>query len=120
MAKTIKIIAVLGCIHLGEESHIPGGPAFDCEQKEARRLIDLGVAALPTKETASVPTTAQLAADEAARLAESAATAKAELLAAIAAAGTTEELLALMPEEEPEDDIAEAFALRHAELEQAE
>lgn len=112
MAKTVSIIAVLGCIHTGEEVHIPGGPAFDCDQKEAKRLIGLGVAALATEADQAPPAgNSQTAADEAA------AVTKAALLAAISAAITTEELLALLPEEEPEADIAEAFTLRHAQLE---
>lgn len=120
MAKMIKIITILGCIHYAGGEHAVGDPAFGCEAKEAKRLIDLGVAAEPGKIVPPGPTKEEIAAAAEAAELQAKATAKAELLAAIAAAQTPEELLALLPENEPEADVAEAFALRHAELEKAQ
>lgn len=119
MAKTMKIVAILGCIHIGESEHIPGGPAFDCDQKEAKRLIDLGVAAVPSEKNPAGPTPEQLAADEEAKRLDVLAAQKEELLAAIAAAETTEALMEIMPKDQPDDEIAAAFVARMTELEGA-
>lgn len=102
MAKTILIAAILGCIHYKGEEHVAGGPAFPCDAKEAKRLIELGVAAEPTEEqeeeTAKTGTTL------------------ADLLSAIAAADTEEALLALMPADDPGEEVATAFEARLKEI----
>jgi hypothetical protein len=98
MAKTILIAAILGCIHYKGEEHVAGSKPFPCDAKEAKRLIDLGVAAEPVEETEQTDTTIS------------------DLLAAIAAAETEEALMALMPEQDPGAEIAAAFEARLAEL----
>lgn len=119
MAKLIKLVAVLGCIHIGTEEHIPGGPAFDCDQKEAKRLIELGVAAIPSEKNPAGPTPEQLAADEETKRLADLAAAKTELLAAIEAAETADDLLKIMPDNEPDEEISAAFVAKMTELEQA-
>ncbi len=108
MAKTALIVAVLGCIHIGDKEHVPGGKPFECEAKEAKRLIKLGVAALATEKD-------QTQSDDD----STDDNAKADLLAAIAAAETVDALQALMPEAQPDDEIAAAFVAKMTELEEA-
>lgn len=110
MAKNIKIEVTSGCVHYGPDVHV-AGDVFECEATEAARLIDLGVAIKSTGK----PKPAQQTEPTPEQLAEKART---ELLAAIAAAATPEDLTALMPEDEPDDELAEAFQIRMMELEQ--
>lgn len=109
MAKIVSIITILGCIHYAGKEHAAGSPAFDCDAKEAKRLIDLKVAAIPGEAAAAVVSPDQAAAE--------AAQVKADLLAAIAAAETTDALAALMPDNQPDQEIADAFVARMTELE---
>jgi len=101
MAKTVKIQVISGSIHYGNDIHLPG-KQFDCDPKEAKRLVDMKVAFYPVA-TDSKPVVTQV--DNSA------------LLDAIAAANSPEALAALMPETEPEDEIKAAFEARMAELE---
>lgn len=112
MAKDTYIVSVGGCIKYKGEDHLPTSPAFACETKEAKRLIEMVVAALATKPATAAPgkTADQLALDEAAA-------AKIELLKQIASAATIEDLTTLIPDEEPEADIQNAVEARMAELE---
>lgn len=102
MAKTEKIQVVSGCIHYGPRAYLPG-ETFDCEAKEAKRLIAAGIA--------GVPTAAESKTDEQHN--------NADLLAAIAAAETTADLLAIIPADEPAAEIAAAFEAKMAELDAA-
>lgn len=110
MAKIVSIITILGCIHYAGKEHAAGDPAFDCDAKEAKRLIGLGVAAVPGEVTAAVVLPDQTAA-EAAQI-------KADLLAAIAGAETTDALIAIMPDNQPDQDVSDAFVARMTELEE--
>lgn len=91
------------------------GDTFECEAQEAERLIDLEAARL------FVPEDQLEAGDGEGVNAASAdvsaiALAKAEFIAAIEAAETYEEVLSLMPEEEPDPEIAAVFEKRLEEL----
>jgi hypothetical protein len=91
MSDKIKITAV-NRIEGGGNIYNPGD-SLDCEKQEALRLIGLGAAKLPVAELAET-------------IPES--TGK-SLLDLLAEATTYEEVLALMPEEEPTAEIAAAF-----------
>jgi hypothetical protein len=101
MAKTTQITVLTGCIHYGPEQYT-AGHTFECDVKEAKRLIAAGIA-----ENTAAPAEPQ----------PIAALPVSDLLAAISAVATQEELLALLPENEPPAEIAAAFATRMAELE---
>jgi hypothetical protein len=106
MAKLLLIAVISGCIDYKGETHVVGGPAFECEAKEAKRLIELGVAEIPdTAEKTTAATGAGMPTE-----------ATFELLAAIEAATTIDELTALMPEEQPVQEIITAFEAKMAEL----
>jgi hypothetical protein len=107
MAKIITtlIVVIAGCIHYKGAEHVAGGDPFECEAKEAARLIEMGVAAEPTFESAD---------NSASQSSENV-----ELLAVIAAAETAEALTAIMPKDQPDDEIAAAFVARMTELEGA-
>jgi len=96
---TITIRVITGCIHYAGEEFVAGGAPFVCEAGEAARLIELGVA------------------EEFSGAAAPAAPEPPDLLAIIAAVRTPAELLALMPDEEPTDEVRSAFENRLAELE---
>jgi len=98
-SEKIKLIA-LGRIEADGEIYNPGDP-FECEETEARRLIGLEAARLPIPQQL-----AELAPEQP----------DDDLLSKIAAAATYEEVLALMPEEEPPAEIAAAFEEKLAEL----
>lgn len=116
-AKTeIEIQVAIGCIHYQGEEHAHGS-LFICNADEAARLIELGVAVIPEEieeiKTPAVPAVSPI-------INNGGIDPDAQLLAAIAAAQNLDELMALVPEDEPSAAIAEAFSLRHAELDQAE
>lgn len=95
----MKLIAV-GRIEADGKIYHPGDP-LECEQREALRLIGLDAARLKEPEQHADPEPEQSQKD---------------LLARIKAASTYEEVLALMPEEEPPGEIADAFEARLEEL----
>jgi hypothetical protein len=97
-SKTIKIQAV-NRIEGGGKVYNPGD-RFECEKTEALRLINLGAAKLPDPE---IPVEAKGGRAD-------------DLLSKIAAAKTYEEVLSLMPDQEPEPEVAEAFEAKLAEL----
>lgn len=99
--ENISIRTVSGCIDYAGEPHVAGGPAFDCEAGEARRLIKMGVA----KEAGAGDVLVQPAGGP-------------DLFTLIAEAQSPEELLALMPEEEPGEEVKAAFEARLAEMEE--
>lgn len=98
--ETISIRTITGCIDYSGKAHVAGGPAFDCEAGEARRLIEMGVAEEATAGAAPAP-----------------ALPPPDLFTLIAEAQSPEELLALMPEEEPGEEVKAAFEARLAEME---
>lgn len=100
MAKEIPITPVGCCIPFKGKDHLPGD-VLSIDSKEAKRLIDQGLAAPADKKPAA-----------AAAPANNPATVKDELLAKIAAAATVEELAVLMPTEEPDEEIMAAFQAR--------
>jgi len=109
MAKQITITPVGCCIRLKKKTYLPG-ETLTVDVAEAKRLVDQGHAAyVDTKKAAEE-------ARAAAKAAEEAAAAKAELLAKISATTTREELEALLPAEEPEQEIMDAFETRMLEL----
>lgn len=95
----IKLIAV-GRIEADGKIYNPGD-SLECEEREAMRLIGLDAARPEEPEQPSEPGPEQSQED---------------LLARIKAASTYEEVLALMPEEEPPAEIADAFEARLEEL----
>lgn len=103
MAKETTITPVGCCIPFKGKDHLPGD-VLSIDAKEAKRLIDQGLAAPADKKAAPPAAPAKPAIDAAA--------VKAELLAKIAAAATTEELTALMPAEEPDEEVKAAFQAR--------
>lgn len=96
----ISIRTITGCIDYAGEVHVAGGPVFDCEAGEARRMIEMGVA--EEAAAGAVPPPALPSPD---------------LFTLIAEAQSPEELLALMPEEEPGEEVKAAFEERLAEME---
>jgi hypothetical protein len=116
MAKTITIIPVSGCIRYKGIDYLPTN-SFACDATEAQRLIAMGVAKVATFGAQVQPPPPSKTTEQPAL---NAAAAKTKLLDAIAAAVTQVELMALLPEEEPEADIKAAFTKRLAELEEAE
>lgn len=116
MAKPLLIVPVSGCIRYKGVDYLPDDAPFACDAAEAKRLIDMEVAAIAIK--AAPPQESGKTKEQEAQ--ETAAAAKVELIAAIASASTVEELQALLPEEEPEADLQEAFSARLAELEKGE
>lgn len=104
MAKTEKLRA-LARIDYNGGVYLPGTDedVFDCDNKEASRLKSLGIA--ETFQTKPVSASKEHLA-------------KTALLADIAAASTTDELLGLLSEEQPDDDdIRDAISSRLAALE---
>lgn len=101
MSKIVKkkLIAV-GRIEADGRIYNPGDP-LECEESEALRLIGLDAARPPEPEQTTDPGPEHSQED---------------LLARIMAASTYEEVLALMPEEEPPAEIADAFEARLEEL----
>jgi len=103
--KTIEITAITAIGYNGGDYN--PGVTFACDHKEAQRLIDMGVAALAVAPIAPAATpSAPVQTDNSA------------LLELIAAAETPEELAALMPEEQPADEVVAAFDARMQELQQ--
>ena len=94
MAKVLLLSVILGCIDYKGQTHVVGGAAFECDAKEAKRLIDLGVAEVAEPEEKPVSGDSSVTN---------------ELLSAIESATTVEELAALMPAEEPSAEIIAAF-----------
>lgn len=115
MAKPILIVPTNGCIRYKGVNYLPSDDPFSCDADEAKRLIAMGAAAPAVKPVAAPAAPAGKTAKEQAD--EAAAKAKAELLAAIAAAETVEDLTVLLPTDEPEADIQEAFTAKMAQLE---
>jgi len=121
MAKKLVRLTATGRIDYNGEVYLPGTDknTFDCDAAEAKRLIGLGVAA--AGDAAPAPA-ARISTPSAAELALQA---HVDLLAKVAAAATREELEALLPEEEPADEVQSAeilaaFTARHAELTEPE
>lgn len=106
--KTRKLAAVTRIDYNGKAFYegSPDGATFDCDIKEAARLVGLGVAREVTVAIAAAGPSAEELAEQA----------KKELLEKIAAAATPDDLRSLMPEETPEEDIVAAFAARMKEL----
>lgn len=103
MAKKIEIQVAVGCIHHSGTEHRPG-ERFSCSNDEAEWLVGIGVARYP--DTQEPPKTPAAPADN-----------LQVILAAIAAAENAVQLAALMPEDDPGDEIRAAFETRMAELE---
>lgn len=102
--KSIEIQAINGIGYNG--SDYQPGQCFDCETKEAERLVKMGVACYPVPPAPVAEPVAPPVVDNS------------ELLVAIAAAETVEALAALMPAEKPADEVIAAFDARMLELEQ--
>jgi hypothetical protein len=101
MSEIVKIMLIaVGRIEADGKIYNPGDP-LECEEREALRLIGLDAARPTEPEQLTEPGPEQSHED---------------LLARIKAASTYEEVLALMPEEEPPVDIADAFEARLEEL----
>lgn len=126
MAKKIKVVIAQGVKIDGK--YPPLGAEIDIDEKEARRLLELGAVSLPRPKIEAAedkpspaasaggkgnpnkkPTAAELAAAEA----------DAALIAQIEAAETLEALQALLTAEKPSDAVAAAAEKRWAELEAA-
>jgi Xaa-Pro aminopeptidase len=116
MAKKTVMLRALGRVDYNGGVHVPGtdDELFECDADEAKRLKNLKVA--EDAEAVSRPRGAKSKAEqeEAERLAEQqeaarlAAEAHAALLAKIALAANEDELNALLPDEEPADEVAAA------------
>lgn len=98
--KLVEIVAVNTIGHNGTD-YLPG-QTLAVDAKEAERLVGLGAASYPVADEPE----------------QEPAPANNGILAAIAAAATVEELLELMPTNEPETDVVAAFESRMQELEQ--
>lgn len=104
MAKRIEIQVAVGCIHHGGKEYRPG-ERLSCSSDEAKWLVSIGVARYPDTQEAAPKAPAAPADD------------LQVILAAIAAAENSVQLAALMPEDDPGDEIRAAFEARMAELE---
>ena len=97
MSKKTQIEVAVGVVHHGGTEYCPG-ERIECSEAEAQWLVSIGVARIPEAPVVVV--------DE-----------RQVLLAAIAGADNPVQLAALMPEEEPDDEIKAAFEAKMAELE---
>lgn len=97
MSKKTQIEVAVGVVHHGGTEYCPG-ERIECSEAEAQWLVSIGVARIPGAPVVVV--------DE-----------RQVLLAAIAGADNPVQLAALMPEEEPDDEIKAAFEAKMAELE---
>jgi hypothetical protein len=103
MAKETTITPVGCCIPFKGKDHLPGD-VLSIDSKEAKRLIEQGLAE-PANKKAAQPAAPDKPVIDAAAV-------KAELLAKIEAAATVEELTSLMPAEEPDEEVTAAFQAR--------
>lgn len=103
MAKKTDIQVAVGCIHHNGTEYRPGD-RLSCSSDEAKWLVGIGVANYPNAPEA--PKKPDTPADD-----------MQVILAAIAAAENVVQLAALMPEDDPGEEICAAFEARMAELE---
>lgn len=101
MAKKVDVIVKQGLKHQGRYPEI--GSQITLDAAEAKRLLGLGVVELPAADVED-------AADKQ--------TSAKELIAAIKAAQSLEELSALVPEDESRKSVVEAATARWQELEE--
>lgn len=106
MAKKIEIQVAVGCIHHNGAEYKPG-ERLSCSSDEATWLVSIGVARYPeTQDTPKTPAAHDPPAND-----------PQVILAAIAAAENPVQLAALMPEDDPGEEIKAAFEAKMAELE---
>lgn len=119
MAKKIKVIVAQG-LKIGG-AYPPVGSALDIDEKEARRLLDLGAVTLPQAKLEAVPASAPAPAGNGGgkKIPAPAAGDEAALIAQIQGAASLDALKALLTDEAPSEAVAAAAEARWLELEEA-
>lgn len=117
MAKKIKVIVAQG-LKIGG-AYPPVGSALDIDEKEARRLLDLGAVALPQAKLEAVPASAPAGNGGGKKIPAPAAGDEAALIAQIQGAASLDALKALLTDEAPSEAVAAAAEARWLDLEAA-